>query len=53
MRGGTHLLVDVENPAVETDVERPPRRERLILVDNAIRRGDLPRGIAQERIVDA
>ena len=47
------LFVDVHDPAVEADVERPPRRKRLIFVDDAIGRGHGLGRIAQQRIVDA
>ena len=52
MRNGTDFFVDVKNPAVGPDVEGPARRKRLILVDDAIRRGDLFARIAQQRIID-
>ena len=53
MRCGIYLLVDVHDSAIKTDEERPPRRKRLILVDDAIGRGHRLGRIAQERIVDA
>ena len=53
MRGRIHLLVDVQNAAVQADVERPPRREGLIVVYNAIGARDGLGRIAQQRIVDA
>ena len=49
--GGPHALVDMGDPSVGTDVERPPGRERLIRVDDAISVRDCPRRIAEERIV--
>ena len=49
--GGPYALVDVGDPSVGTDVERPPGRERLIRVDDAISVRDCPRRIAEERIV--
>lgn len=53
MRGGADLLVDIKNPSVHPDIERPPRREGLIFIHDAVRRGHLTGRIAQERIVDA
>ena len=53
MRCGIYLLVDVHDPAIKADEERPPRRKRLIFVHDAIGFGDLLRGIAQQREVDA
>ena len=53
MRRGIDLLVDVHDPAVEADEERPARRERLIFVDDAIGLCDGLGRIAQERIIDA
>ena len=53
MRGWIHLLVDVQNAAVKADVERPPRREGLIVVDNAIGPRDGFGRVAQQGIVDA
>lgn len=47
-----HLLVDVQDPAVEADVKRPPRREWLIIVHNSVGAGDRFGGVAQQRIVD-
>jgi hypothetical protein len=53
VRRRIYLLVDVQNAAVDADVEGPPRRERLVLVDDAVALRDGARGIAQQRIVDA
>ncbi len=53
VRRGSHLLVDVGDPAVGPDVESPPRRERLIGVDHAVSGRHLPRRIAEERVVGA
>src|SRR5688572_11714335 len=53
MRGWIDLLVDVQDAAVKADVERPPRRKGLIVVDNAVRSRDGFGRIAQQRIVDA
>ena len=53
MRRGIDLLVDVHDPAIEADEERPPRGERLIFVHDAIGRGYGLRRITQKRIVDA
>jgi hypothetical protein len=50
---GLDLLVDVEDAAVDADVERPPRREWLILVDDAVGGGGRFRRIAQQRVIDA
>ena len=47
----TDLFVDVENSAIESDVEVPPRRERLILIDDPVRGRDGAGRIAEERIV--
>ena len=53
LRDGIHLLVDVENAAVQPDIERPPRRERLVFVDDTEGlRGGLRR-ITEQRVVDA
>jgi hypothetical protein len=51
--GGADLLVDVQDAAVEADEERPARREGLVFVDDAVRRGDGTCRIAQKRVVDA
>ena len=53
MCGRVDLLVDVQDAAVETDVESPSRREGLIVVDDAVGSRDAFRRVAQERIVDA
>ena len=47
------MLVDIEDLPVGSDVERPARRERLIDINHAVGFGDLFRGVAQERIVQA
>ena len=47
------MLVDVQNPAVEADVEGPSRREGLIVVDHAVGPRDGFGRVAQEWIVDA
>jgi hypothetical protein len=53
MRCGIYLLVDVHDPAIKADEERPPRRKRLIFVHDTIgHRNGLGR-ITQQRIVDA
>ena len=46
------MLVDVSDPAVPPDVERPARRERLIGIDHAVGSRHGPRWIAQKRVVD-
>lgn len=53
MGGGIHLLVDMHDPAIKADEERPPRRKRLIFVHDAIGHGHGLGRITQERIVDA
>ena len=53
VRGGAHLLVDVENPAIHADVKRPARRERLVLVDDPVRGCHLTCGIAEKRVIDS
>jgi hypothetical protein len=53
MRGWTDLLVDEQNPPVETDIERPARCERLILIDDAVRRCDGSCRIAEQGVVDS
>lgn len=53
MRGWTDLLVDEQNPPVETDIERPARRERLIFIDDAVRRCDGSCRIAEQGVVDS
>lgn len=47
------MLVDVRDPAVGANVERPPGRERLIRVDHPVGACDRPRRITEERIVHA
>jgi hypothetical protein len=51
--GRTHALVDIEDAAIDADVERPARRERLIGVDHSVGSRDAACRIAQERIIDA
>ena len=53
MRRRIDLFVDVHDPAVETNEERPPRRKRLIFVDDAVGHGHGLGRIAQQRIVDS
>ena len=53
LRDRIHLLIDVENATVRSDVERPPRRERLVFVDDAIGLRYGFRRVAQQRVVDA
>lgn len=53
MCGRVHLLVDVEDAAVEADVKGPPRREGLIVVDDPVGSRDGFGRVAQQRIVDA
>jgi len=53
MRGWAHLFVDVENPTVRADIERPSRGERLVLIDDSVRRRHFLRRIAQQGIVGA
>ena len=53
MRGWIHLLVDVHDPAIEADIERPSRRKRLIFVYDAVGRGHALGRITQQRIVEA
>lgn len=53
MRGRTDLLVDEQNPPVETDIERPARCERLIFIDDAVRRCDGSFRIAEQWVVDS
>jgi hypothetical protein len=50
--GRTHLLIHVEDPAVDADVESPPRRKRPVLVHDAVSRRDRSSRVAQKRIVD-
>src|SRR5918993_2883449 len=50
VRGWTHLLVDEQNAAIDADVERPARCERLILIHDTVRRRDLLGRIAEQRI---
>ena len=51
--GGPDMLVDVRNPAVGANIERPPGRERLIRIDHPVGARDRLRRIAEERIVHA
>lgn len=53
MRRGIHLLVNVHYSAIKANEERPPRRKRLILVNNAIRQCHGLSWITQQRVVDA
>ena len=53
VRRRAHVLVDVENLPVRSDIERPARCERLIHINHAIGLGHLFRGIAQEWIIQA
>ncbi len=53
VHGGTHPLVDEQDAAVSSNVERPPRCKRLIRVDHTVGASGLTRGIAQNRIVHA
>ena len=53
LRGGIHLLVDVENATVLADIERPPGRERLVFVDDPICFCDGFRWVTQQRVIDA
>ena len=41
----------MQNAAVEPNVERPPRGERLIVIDDAVGASDGFRRVAQQRIV--
>jgi hypothetical protein len=52
LRDGIHLLVNVENAAVLPDIERPPGRERLVFVDDAVRLRDEFRRVAEQWVVD-
>ena len=47
------LLVDIQDSSIQTDEERPARRERLILIDNPVRRRNRLGWIAQQRIINA
>jgi hypothetical protein len=47
-----HQLVNVENPAVGANIERPSGRKRLVRIDHAVGQGDVFIRITQERIVD-
>jgi hypothetical protein len=53
MGGRADVLVDVRNPPVSADEERPPGRERLIGVYDTIGSRDRSRGIAQKRVINA
>lgn len=53
LRDGIHLLVDVENATVLPDIKRPPGRERLVFVDDAIGPCDGFRRVTQQRVIDA
>jgi len=53
MRRRAHQSVNVENPAIHADVERPSRRKRLVGVNHAVGQRDVFIRITQERIVDA
>ena len=48
---GTHFRVNVEDSTVGTDVERPPRGELVLRVDDSVRRRDFLLGIAEDGIV--
>ncbi len=45
------MLVDIGDPAVDADIERPPRRKWLIAVHYTVCGGDGPRGVTQNRII--
>lgn len=47
-----HLLVNVKDAAVKADEERPPRRERLVFIHDAVGGGYGFRGIAQQRVIE-
>ena len=53
MGGRVHLLVDVQDAAVEADVEGPSRGEGLIVVDDPVGSRHGFGRVAQQRIVDA
>jgi len=47
------VLVDIGDPAVGTDIERPPRRKWLIAINHTVCGGDGLRGVTQDRIIHA
>ena len=49
--GRSHIFIDVRDSSIAANVERPPGRERLIRIDNAVRCRDGLGWIAEERIV--
>ena len=53
LRNGIDLLVNVENPTVQSDIERPPGRERLVFIDDAIGFRDGFRRVTEQRVIDA
>lgn len=48
----TNRFVDVQNPAVQADVERPADGWSRVVLDHAVRPPDLARSIAEQRIID-
>ena len=53
MRRRVHLLVDMQDAAIEADEEGPPGREGLVVIDDAVGSGHCLGRIAQQRIVQA
>jgi hypothetical protein len=47
------VLVDVRDPAVKTDIERPSRRKWLIAIDDTVLGGDRACGVTQNRVIHA
>ena len=52
-RTRTHVLIDVGDPAVGADIERPPRCKWLIAINHAVCGSGGLRGVTQDRIIHA
>ena len=53
MRRRIYLSVDVHNPAVEADEERPARGERLIFIDDAVGGRHRLGRVAEQWVIEA
>lgn len=47
-----HLFVDVHDPSVEADEERPTRGERLVFIDDAVGGCDSLGRVAEQWVID-
>lgn len=53
MRRRIDLFVDVHDPAIEADEERPARGERLIFVDDAVGGRHRLGRVAEQRVIES